>query len=60
MASNATTGARGITITTYAGTSNAVDMNVRDQSPVITSVSPNSWNAGTTVGVTIGGERGRR
>jgi hypothetical protein len=56
VSGNAATGAYGITITTYAGTSNTVNMNVGDPTPVIGSVSPNSWNAGATTAFTITGQ----
>jgi hypothetical protein len=55
VASNASAGARGIRITTFAGTSNVYNMYVGDTTPVITSVTPNVWNAGVTTPFTITG-----
>jgi hypothetical protein len=56
IASNATRGPRSITVSTNFGTSNAVTFTVGDASPTVTSVSPNEWDAGTTIpNVIIGG-----
>ncbi|HXR77217.1 MAG TPA: IPT/TIG domain-containing protein [Bryobacteraceae bacterium] len=44
-----------MTLTTRFGTSNAAPFSVGDPTPVITSISPNSWNAGTSIQVTITG-----
>jgi hypothetical protein len=55
IATNATTGSQNVTLTTRFGTSNAAPFSVGDPTPVITSISPNSWNAGTSIQVTITG-----
>jgi len=47
------TGSYGITVTTNAGTSNTSNVKVGDPTPAITSISPNQWNANTTVNLTI-------
>ena len=51
---NATPGTYTLTLQTVGG-STSTTFAVRDASPVITSVSPNPWQAGTTVAFTITG-----
>ena len=48
IASNASTGAQDLTLTTYFGTSNPATFTVGDPTPTINSVTPNPWNAGST------------
>ena len=55
IATNATTGNQSVTLTTRFGTSNAAPFSIGDPTPVITSISPNSWNAGTSIQVAITG-----
>lgn len=55
IAQNASTGAHNITLSNHFGTSNAVAFNVGDPTPVITSVTPNVWQAGNSISVTITG-----
>jgi hypothetical protein len=55
IATNATTGSQNVTLTTRFGTSNAAPFSVGDPTPVVTSISPNSWNAGTSIQVSIAG-----
>ncbi len=58
IASGATAGARGLTVTTSAGTSSPASFTVNagaPPSPVVSSISPNSGTAGSTVNVTIAG-----
>jgi hypothetical protein len=55
IATNATTGSQNVTLTTRFGTSNAAPFSIGDPTPIITSISPNSWNAGTSIQVTITG-----
>jgi hypothetical protein len=51
----ATTGAQSLTLQTSMGTSNAVTFNVYDPTPVVSSVSPSTWYAGTNTAITITG-----
>ena len=44
---SAATGTRSLTVSTRFGTSNAVNLTVGDPSPVINSISPNNWTAGS-------------
>ncbi len=55
VASNASTGAHNITVATRFGTSNSVAFNVGDRTPVVQSVSPSTWPAGTNTTVTLTG-----
>jgi hypothetical protein len=55
VASNAGSGARSLTLSTRFGISNAASFNVGDPTPHITSLSPSTWNAGTSITVTITG-----
>src|SRR5207249_2697146 len=52
---NATPGAHFVTVTTPAGTSNAVTFTVRNPVPTLTSISPNTGTAGTTPNVALAG-----
>ncbi len=55
VASTTHTGQQWLNITTYAGVSNSANYNVGDPTPVITSINPNVWPAGTTTPFTISG-----
>jgi hypothetical protein len=56
ISSHASTGSHYITLSDRFGVSNQVAFNVGDPTPNITSVSPNIWDANTTIyPVTIGG-----
>ena len=55
IAATANTGPHNLTLTTQYGTSNAVTFTVDDPTPVITSISPDTWQAGTTTPFTISG-----
>ncbi len=55
IASNATGGARNVTTTSAAGTSNAVTFTVIVPPGALSSISPNTGARGTTVGVTLMG-----
>jgi hypothetical protein len=57
IASNATLGARNVTVTTSAGTSGAVTftVNVLTAAPTLSSISPSSGTQGATVPVTLTG-----
>jgi 3D (Asp-Asp-Asp) domain-containing protein len=52
---NATSGAHYFTVATSGGTTGNVQFNVLDPSPHIDSISPETWEAGSTVPVTITG-----
>jgi hypothetical protein len=55
VANNARVGQHSVWVTTEAGTSNTGTYMVYDATPVITSISPSTWQAGTTTAVTITG-----
>jgi hypothetical protein len=55
ISSNAATGNRSITVTTAFGTSNSLTFTVADPTPVISSIDPSTWYAGTSKNVTITG-----
>ncbi len=55
IANNATPGAANVTVTTSAGTSNAVTFTILGVIPTLTSVSPNNGEQGTSVPVTLTG-----
>ncbi len=55
VSSGASLGAHSLVVSTYAGPSNAVTMNIGDPTPVITSLSSTTWQAGTTFSLTING-----
>jgi hypothetical protein len=55
IATNATTGSQNVTLTTRFRTSNAAPFSIGDPTPVITSISPNSRNAGKSIQITITG-----
>jgi IPT/TIG domain len=55
VASNASPGAYGVQVTTYAGSSSVSNIMVGDPTPVITSVIPNTWSAGAVTPFTITG-----
>jgi hypothetical protein len=53
---SAGSGVHGVSVVTQGGTSGAVDFTVGDQTPVITSIYPSTWEAGQTyTDVTISG-----
>ena len=60
LASNATAGARTISATTAAGTSNSVNFTVNPLLPALSSITPASGTAGTSVPVTITGTNSDR
>ncbi|HEY5839426.1 MAG TPA: IPT/TIG domain-containing protein [Pyrinomonadaceae bacterium] len=56
IAENASTGNHSVSITTSEGvTSNSVNLNVGDRTPVINSINPSNGDAGQVVPVTISG-----
>ncbi len=55
VATNAGTGNQNVTLSTRFGTSNAAGFNVGDPTPVIASISPGTWSAGTNTQIIIGG-----
>lgn len=56
ISTNASTGSQNLTLSTRFGTSNPAAFNVGDPSPVINSISPDTWQAGTAIQVTITGQ----
>jgi hypothetical protein len=56
IAQNATPGTYYFTVTNPFGTSNQVAFSVGDDTPNITGISPNTWNAGVTTPVVITGQ----
>src|SRR5205823_1393175 len=55
IALNATTGDQSLTLSSHFGASNPATFHVGDPTPVVTSVTPNSWNAGETTNFTLTG-----
>jgi hypothetical protein len=55
IALNATTGDQSLTLSSHFGASNPATFHVGDPSPVVTSVTPNVWNAGETTNITLMG-----
>ncbi len=55
ISQSANTGPHNLTVTTAFGTSNAVTFTVGDPTPAISSVSPSTWDAGTTTSFTVYG-----
>jgi hypothetical protein len=55
ISQNASTGDQSLRVVTRYGTSGAATLHVGDPSPNITSISPDTWNAGTATSFTIGG-----
>jgi hypothetical protein len=55
IATNASTGNQNLTLSTRFGTSNAAAFNVGDPTPVVVSISPSVWSAGTVTRITISG-----
>ena len=54
VSTSAATGSRTLTLSTRFGSSSTT-FNVGDGTPVVTSISPSTWNAGATTSVTFGG-----
>lgn len=55
VAANATTGDHNLRVTTVFGSSNAAAFQVFDPTPSISSISPGTWQAGTTTSFAISG-----
>ncbi len=55
IAANATTGDHNLRLTTIFGPSNPAAFRVYDPTPSISSISPSTWQAGTTTSFTISG-----